>query len=61
MAEETGKEKDKDYGKKCAHTGAAIKRVKRYYRNGKYYKNKRAFMDAVKKAAEDAAKEPAKA
>lgn len=56
---------------KCANTGKAIKRRKRYYRNGKYYLNKNAWKaQAVKdneakakaaadKAAADAAAAPA--
>ena len=34
---------------KCANTGKAIKRKKRYYRNGKYYCSKRCWQTAVKK------------
>jgi hypothetical protein len=54
MAEEKAKEIDKDFGKKCAHTGASIKRAKRYYREGKYYKNKRAYSDAMAKMKDQA-------
>jgi hypothetical protein len=55
------KEVDKDFGKKCAHTGASIKRSKRYYRDGKYYKNKRAFSDALQKMQEEKPAEQASA
>lgn len=34
---------DADHGKKCVFTGSTIKKVKRYYRNGKYFLNKAAF------------------
>lgn len=37
---------------KCANTGKAIKRKKRYYRNGKYYITKAAWKDQAKKDAE---------
>jgi hypothetical protein len=46
---------------KCAGTGKAIKRKKRYYRNGKYYGTKTAWQDQVKKEAEAKAKEAAEA
>ena len=39
MAEE---KEVKDITKKCAHSGKALKRVKRYYRNGFYFANKAA-------------------
>ncbi|MBP9853467.1 MAG: hypothetical protein KBD53_01210 [Candidatus Omnitrophica bacterium] len=32
-----------DISKKCAQTGTNLKRVKRYYRNGRYFVNKNAF------------------
>ena len=41
---------------KCANTGKAIKRRKRYYRNGKYYITKAAFQAQMKKEAEEKAK-----
>ena len=34
---------------KCANTGKAIKRKKRYYRNGKYYLNKASWQAQAKK------------
>ena len=46
---------------KCANTGKAIKRKKRYYRNGKYYITKAAWKAQVKKEAEDKAKKAADA
>jgi hypothetical protein len=49
---------------KCAMSGKAIKRRKRYYRNGKYFLNKASWQAFVKKqaaAAAEAAAEPAKA
>ncbi len=46
---------------KCANTGKAIKRKKRYYRNGKYYITKAAWQDQVKKDAEGKAKAAAEA
>jgi len=48
------KEVDKEIGKKCAHTGTALKRVKRYYRNGKYYVNKTAYKAMLKEKSEEA-------
>ncbi|HLF18178.1 MAG TPA: hypothetical protein VI749_04700 [Candidatus Omnitrophota bacterium] len=41
--------------KKCAFTGKAIKRVKRYYRNGLYFLNKAAFQGWLQKKKEDGA------
>ena len=60
MAEQV-KEKEKetanqDAHKKCAFSGVTIKRVRRYYRNGKYFKNKNAYKDYLEKQAEEAAK-----
>ncbi len=46
---------------KCANTGKAIKRKKRYYRNGKYYVTKQAYQAQVKKLAEEKAKKEADA
>ncbi len=43
---------------KCAQSGKAIKRRKRYYRNGKYFLNKaswKAFVEKQKEAAATAA------
>lgn len=42
---------------KCANTGKALQRRKRYYRNGKYYLNKTSFQAQMKKEAEARAKE----
>ena len=39
---------------KCAHSGKAIKRRKRYYRNGKYFLNKASWQAFVKKQKDDA-------
>jgi len=46
---------------KCANTGKAIKRRKRYYRNGKYYITKAAWEAQAKKEAEEKAKAAAEA
>jgi hypothetical protein len=35
----------------CAKCNKPLKRVKRYYRNGKYYCNKKCFASAMKKDA----------
>ena len=35
----------------CAKCNKSLKRIKRYYRNGKYYCNKKCFADATKKTA----------
>lgn len=40
---------------KCAHSGKAIKRRKRYFRNGKYFLNKASWQAFVTKQKEDAA------
>ena len=40
---------------KCAMSGKAIKRRKRYYRNGKYFLNKASYQAFVKKQKDDAA------
>ncbi len=40
---------------KCAHSGKAIKRRKRYFRNGKYFLNKASWQAFVKKQKDDAA------
>jgi hypothetical protein len=39
---------------KCAMSGKAIKRRKRYYRNGKYFLNKASYQAFVKKQKADA-------
>ncbi len=46
---------------KCAETGKAIKRKKRYYRNGKYYITKAAWKAKSKKDAEAKAQKDAAA
>ena len=46
---------NEDFGKKCAFTGKALKRRKRYYRDGQYYVNKTAFKGKAKKDAEEKA------
>ena len=46
---------------KCANSGKAIKRKKRYYRNGKYYATKQAWSEQMKKEAEEKAKKVAEA
>ena len=44
---------------KCAQTGVILKKVKRYYRNGKYYISKAAFKTKAKADQEKvAASEP---
>ncbi len=46
---------------KCAQSGKAIKRRKRYYRNGKYFLNKASWQAFVKKQKETAAEAAAAA
>tara|TARA_B100000745_G_scaffold219027_1_gene145789 strand:- start:418 stop:663 length:246 start_codon:yes stop_codon:yes gene_type:complete len=56
--------KDEDFGKKCAHSGATLKKSKRYYRNGQYFVNKAAFKAKLEKdlaAAKQAEAEKAEA
>ncbi len=63
-----------EIGKKCAFSGVTIRKRKRYYRNGLYYKNRTAYLghrsklleeknqkeeEAQKQAAEKAAQEAA--
>jgi hypothetical protein len=50
MAEEV---KNDEWRKKCAFSGTALKNVKRYYRNGRYYKNKASFQQHLKKLLEE--------
>ena len=45
-----------DIGKKCAFSGVTLKRARRYYRDGKYYRNKSAYKAQLKKLAEEANK-----
>ncbi len=52
-----------EIGKKCAFSGVALRRAKRFYRNGLYFRNKAAFKANEAKLAEAAAdkkEEPAK-
>ena len=42
MAEQQKPVED-DIKKKCTFSGATLKRVRRYYRDGKYFKNKNAY------------------
>jgi hypothetical protein len=44
-----------EWKKKCAETGKSLKRVRRYYRNGRYFLNKAAFKAYLKKQQEAAA------
>jgi hypothetical protein len=46
-------EKDPDFGKKCAFSGKAINRAKRYSRNGRYYLNKNSYKEHMKKLEEE--------
>lgn len=52
MADKT----DSELGKKCAQTGTTLKRVKRYYREGKYFVNKNAYKAHQEKLLEEAKK-----
>lgn len=47
-------EKDQDFGTKCAFSGKRIDRHKRYYRDGKYYLNKNAYVALKEKVAKEA-------
>lgn len=61
MAEQKPDAKEKV---KCAQTGVILKKVKRYYRNGKYYISKAAFKTKAKADQDKAAaakEEPAAA
>ena len=46
-----------DIGKKCAGTGVALKRARRYFRNGLYFRNRAAFKAFEVKEAEKKTKE----
>ena len=64
MAEQQKPVED-DIKKKCTFSGASLKRVRRYYRDGKYFKNKnayRGFKESLKAegATEGETKEDAK-
>ena len=50
-----------EWKSKCAQTGKAIKRRKRYYRNGKYFLNKASWQAFVQKVKDAAAAAPAAA
>jgi hypothetical protein len=39
---------DKEFGKKCAATGVNIRRTRRFYRNGKYYKNQSTYVKMIR-------------
>ena len=39
---------DKEFGKKCAATGVNIRRTRRFYRNGKYYKNRSTYVKMIR-------------
>jgi len=53
MADEKPKV-DADFGKKCAATGVTIRPTRRYYRDGKYYKNKSTYVKMVRTQKEEA-------
>ena len=42
-----------DLSKKCAQTGVALKKFKRYYRNGRYFISKAAFVTWFQKIQEE--------
>ncbi|MDO8581167.1 MAG: hypothetical protein Q7S13_06780 [Candidatus Omnitrophota bacterium] len=52
MADEK-KEDNRDFGKKCAFSGVTIRKRKRYYRDGLYYKNKTAYLGHREKLTEE--------
>ena len=53
-AQETKPEEEKQAN--CLSCGKPIRKIKRYYRNGKFYCNKRCWVKMVKKTAEEAKK-----
>lgn len=60
MADEKQAAPAEDISKKCAGTGVALRRKKRYYREGRYFLNKNAFKAYQAKEAEKAeAEKPA--
>ena len=65
MAEEQPKDAAKDQtaevGTKCAFSGVRLRKVKRYYRNGQYYINKRAYQEHAKQLKDKAREEKDKA
>ncbi len=67
MAQEQPKDAAKDQtaptevGTKCAFSGVRLRRVKRYYRNGQYYINKRAYQEHAKQLKEKEIEEKEKA
>ena len=54
---DAAKDQPSEVGTKCALSGVRLRKVKRYYRNGRYYINKRAFKEHDKQLAEKAAQE----
>jgi hypothetical protein len=56
MAEETKKapEAKEEKQTNCLACNKQIKRIRRYYRNGKYYCTKRCWQNFLKKAKEEA-------
>ena len=44
-------EKNPDLGKKCAFSGVALSKARRFYRNGNYFRNKAAFKAHEEKLA----------
>jgi len=57
MGEKEEKDEKEDISKKCAQTGTTLKRARRYYRDGKYFINKRAYKEfsaQLKKDSEEA-------
>ncbi len=47
-------DKKKEEQANCPACGKAIKKVKRYYRNGKYYCNKKCWLKSKTKVSEEA-------
>ena len=56
-AKDASKDQPAEVGTKCAFSGVRLRRVKRYYRNGRYYINKRAFQEHDEQLKEKAEKE----
>ncbi len=48
-----------EIGKKCAFSGVALRKAKRFYRNGLYFRNKAAFKANEEKKATAAAEKKA--
>lgn len=51
------KESKAEIGKKCAFSGVALRKARRFYRNGLYFRNKAAFKSHVEKLASAEKKE----